>query len=723
MRHVKSITPVAALILVAFAGIVAHAGSPQPAAEVRGGPVNASERVVGGVKYHVEIQFFKVPRSGSCWDSVGRDSEGRIYFGHSTQRKTAYLYRLDPATGVMRYLGDLHSNVRFGGPDGTDSGKIHSGFQEWTDGCIYFPSHMGEGGGELRYGGHFWRFDPRREQLIDLGIPDPGNTNFCISEIDRARGVAYMVSTGAGILIRYDFNTEEFTALARTSRDWVRYLPMDPAGNVYILGDNRIERYSPETEGLETVVDHKETDPERQFSGVIGAFTWGKGRERLYFVSYRIGAAFAWKVGAPDVEWLGRFSPEGGDLDLRTIYANPEETRLYSIGSAGRADKALFVLDLATAKGSRLVSLDRMLEKEFEGKVRADRAFAHFSDYGGVTGNDGTMYAGFHASGRDQDLAPGRVSFVGLAAIRVRESAATALEVRSAATEAALVAPRVVPPTLRPTSRVARGGRGSTTRPGGTRAGGSRSGAPEAPSPPPRPRLAPAGPLVSGAGVVETYRVATPGPQAQADKYLPVAYWVKVKAVAGEPASRDTVLYVEDRLTTYIAPLDRHLLRGSRLAYSGEARPARGDRPACVDTSVVGGRMEVVLGAVSVARLSDLVVGKMVAFDGLVEPRQAWMARFEGEEGQNWKLIVTLPSGELVDIGDTWLGHDKAFVSILKSMRANRAVRVHVVGKVLDAAPYKSEKRPGSPRDVRGAVLVGVEHLIIRGEEPGQVKP
>ena len=234
---------------------------------------------------------------------------------------------------------------------------------------------------------------------------------------------------------------------------------------------------------------------------------------------------------------------------------------------------------------------------------------------------------------------------------------------------------------------------------------------------------APGTALLTGIGVVEDYRPAARETDQTDTKYFRVAYWVNLRAANAAPGNQGVVLYVDVGRTEYEPELDRYLLRGCRLKYSGLPTPAHGAQPAHIDTSVAGGRLDVVLSAVPAAKLADCVVGKRVAFEGLVEPRQPWMKKFPGQEGQTWKLIVTLPSGETVDIADLWLVESKGFQTTLKLMRAQRAVRVRVVGEVRAAASYKSEKRPGTPRDVRGSVLVAVDELRILGDEPGQVKP
>jgi hypothetical protein len=712
MVGVRRAIGVLALVAVVLAARTALGGA-KPGTEFPGGEVHLGYAEVDGAKYKVEMQFFKVAQSGSCWDSVGRDAKGRVYVAQSTQRENTFLFRLDPAVGRVRAVGDLKSNVRYGGPDGSDNGKIHSSFVEWTDGCLYFPSHVGED--ELRYGGHFWKLDPRTNTLTDLGVPDPGNTNFCISDIDPVRQVAYMVSTSAGLLIRYDFKTQTFTALARTGKDWVRYLPMDRAGNLYILGDNRIHRFDPVTERLETIVEHKETDPQRQFTGVIGAFTWGKDRKRLYFVSYRIGAAFAWTVGAPTVEYLGKFHPAGRDLDLRTIYVDAAEKHLYSVGSGGRADMAFYMLDLAKGKGYALLPLNAVLLKEFEGRLRAGRFFVHFSDYGGVTGDDGTMYSGFHGSGRDQDLAPGGLSIVALVAMRVQELTGAAVAEWRAPTPVEASTPPPPPTTRRSTTRRARGGGAPPVvdEESGSRAGRSGLGAQ-------RPDLPPPPGAVAQVGIVDRYRPIAADPQGGKLPYLPLAYWVYIKPAEG---AQEQVLLVDVDKTAYVEPFDRHLLRGWRVRYTGVPVAAKGDRPAHIDTTVAGGRLEFLLDSVPAARLADCTVGKRVAVEGLIEPRQGWMDYFEGEENPNWKLLLTLPSGETIDLADPWLWQIKNFETLLKLIRAREAVKVRVVGEVQDAAPFKSEKKPGTPKDVRGAVVIAVDEVTLLSHAPGTVRP
>jgi hypothetical protein len=387
---------------------------------ISGGKVHVRRAEVGGVTHRVEIQFFKARSKGQCWNAVGRDKAGNIYLGASTHGSNSYVYQLDPRTKKMRYLGDLLSNVRFGGRGGSENGKIHSSFHEGPDGGVYFLSHCGYIG-NLRYGGRLWKYDPKLDKIVDQGVPMPGSTNFCMTRIDPQRPVTYTISMPTGILIRCDLKAKTFTALRRTGKNWVRHLPVDKRGDFYILNGNRILRYDGATGDRKQALDHKTDNPEHSF-GAVSAFCWNAGRTRIYFLSYVRGQAFAWTVGSDKIEPLGRMHPEGRDLYLYNLHLNKAGTKLYSIGATSkRTDKGFYMLDVRAKKSHKLFAIDEIIEHELDGKVRSKFAYVDFTGYGGVTGDDGTMYAGFHGGGKDQDRDPGGQNLVALVAIRVKE--------------------------------------------------------------------------------------------------------------------------------------------------------------------------------------------------------------------------------------------------------------------------------------------------------------
>lgn len=255
---------------------------------------------------------------------------------------------------------------------------------------------------------------------------------------------------------------------------------------------------------------------------------------------------------------------------------------------------------------------------------------------------------------------------------------------------------------------------------------------------------------VEGVGIVDSYRVADCG--VNGEGHAPLAYWLNLKADPDTAGSRDVVLYIEvprfqppnpnrqhdpaipmpttqpeaqapPRGTAHDPGMDRHLLRGRKLRYSGRSVPGFGEVPAHVDTTAEGGGVRIIFDAQPVQRLDDMTVGKLVTFDGRIEPRKAWMERFPKEDMyQTWMLVATLPSGETVDISDRLLAEGKDFHRCLYIMRQHRVAHVRVVGIVEDAewihALARKNKFEGSQRDVRGDRFLDTEQLEILSEEP-----
>ena len=667
-------------------------------APITGGKVHVRHAVADGVNYRVEMQFFPTRHSGQCWNSLARDRAGRIYLGNSSHKDNSYVYRYDPATGEMRCLGDLLSNIRFGGRGGTDNGKIHSPFVEGPGGDFYFLSHCG-GDENIRYGGHLWRLEMATDRIIDLGVPMPGNTNFVLSQ--PRDGIAYTCSTPSGLFLRCDLNTGTFTPIEKTDMGWVRHMPDDLDGNLYICWANRIRKFDPKVGHWQVVATNRETDPDRTFGPVPG-FTWSADRTQLYFVSHVQGNLFRWTVGSSMIEPLGKMHPDRQPVYLHSIHLNAAQTRLYGMGgTAKKADKGFYVYDLARRRSHKLFALDDILAHEMAGHFPGD-VFVDFGDYGGVTGDDGTMYLGYFGGDADQDQNPGGKTVVALVAVRVTDS-----ESDSAGTVPLVRAVRQAEERLTASLQT-------------------------------EDRLT-AELRTEVAGTVADYRMADRLPPADRNEegQVPLAYWLRLKTDSGHvllyvhigvtdngPSQfmgDSKVLILPEARTAHNPWFDKYLFPGRRLRYRGQPVPGsvgQPDQPAYVDTAVPGGGVEIVFDAEPVARLADFTVGKTVAFEGVIEPRPLWMDKFEGEDvWQDWQLVVTLAGGETVDIGDRLLVESYAFRRCLALMRSHQAVRVAVVGQVWDAKPHQEQavelKCFGTPRDVRGDVLVAVEQLRI----------
>jgi len=393
---------------------------------VTGGKVHVREATVDGREFRVELQFFKTRHQGAVWNAVGRDPAGNIYLGNSTWGTNAYLYRLTPKTGRMRFVSDLLSKVRFGGPGGLDNGKIHSSFIDGPDGCQYFLSHC-SWSSDIRYGGHLWKYDPKADRIIDLGVPVPGNTNFCLTPIDQKRGCSYMMSTSSGVFVRYDYASDSYTAIEWTGMNYVRHMPMDKAGNLHVFWNNRVYKFDPRVGTWRTIIRHGTTpgegvmfDPVKDFSPST-SYVWGRDRKRLYFLNYKAGSAFSWDVGSPTVKPLGRMHPDKDtDLYLTNVHLSADQKRLYSIGATDRkTNKGVYMRDLVSGTSHKLCAIDDIIAHECEGKLPSERIILYFCDFGGTVGDDGTMYVGMHGGGRFKDDERDGKWLVALVAIRV----------------------------------------------------------------------------------------------------------------------------------------------------------------------------------------------------------------------------------------------------------------------------------------------------------------
>jgi hypothetical protein len=236
--------------------------------------------------------------------------------------------------------------------------------------------------------------------------------------------------------------------------------------------------------------------------------------------------------------------------------------------------------------------------------------------------------------------------------------------------------------------------------------------------------------LVTGKGMVKSYRIADPGGEGN----VPLAYWLDLSGWEHGPlyvhvgevdVGRDRYVSraaIINRLppakTAFDPRFDRYLIRGTKLRFRGKLMDGH------VDTAVPGGSVQIVYDAKRVSTLAAMKVGELVTFEGVIHPRTPWMKKFIREKyRQDWHLIVTLPGGELIEITDRALMEHRDFRVCVGLMRNTRAVRVRVVGRVHGAAGFRVtddlvKKYAGTPRAIRGALVVVAEELAILSSAP-----
>lgn len=203
------------------------------------------------------VEFPGFPTAHSAWKSLGYSKEHRkVFIGVTNHRDKVALYEYQVYSDTMRLLGflDEMANLR----DFQWQGKIHSEIIEGPDGCMYFSTD----GGEVReeylmnhphgyYGGLFFKWDPMREKLTNLGL---GLRYDSIKDIalDQVGGLVYGVSYPQVHFLVYDPKRNALRDLGRVGSAHVpRTMFSDWWGNCYYTGwRQRLVKYERDTESL-----------------------------------------------------------------------------------------------------------------------------------------------------------------------------------------------------------------------------------------------------------------------------------------------------------------------------------------------------------------------------------------------------------------------------------------------------------------------------------------
>lgn len=269
-------------------------------------------------------------RDPAMWDGVYAARNGMVYSGLISESVGAHFYVYDPDSGENRLIADIAEVEGTRGKGVRTSGKIHNKPVEDSRGNIYFAT-MNNGSGPrnidfLSYeGGHWFRYDPSRDTLEDLGIFDRGVGPYPIG-IDPIRMVLYGIGFNS-YLYRFDIEKGRTTNLGRVSNwDICRDIFLDDQGNVYgSFPVGRVWKHNPEsglTQNLSIRVPYDQTIFPTQLSNPMidrtmdwRAIEWDSQEKVAYGVTCGSGSI------------LFRFNPHGGtegDIDGLTRICDPK---------------------------------------------------------------------------------------------------------------------------------------------------------------------------------------------------------------------------------------------------------------------------------------------------------------------------------------------------------------------------------------------------------------
>lgn len=208
--------------------------------------------VAEGKKKICLVEAIEYPgKDPTMWYGLYAASDGKVYSALITEGGSAHIYMYDPKTGVNRLLYDLADFLDERGKGIRPSSKIHCKPVEDNEGNIYFATlNNGSGPVSIDYtswrGGHWLKYDPKKEKLEDLGLTGDGDGPYPLA-IDKER--MYLFGIGfEGYFYRFDIKQRVTKNLGRVcSGDVCRSIFCDDKGNVYgSFSGARIWKYDAE---------------------------------------------------------------------------------------------------------------------------------------------------------------------------------------------------------------------------------------------------------------------------------------------------------------------------------------------------------------------------------------------------------------------------------------------------------------------------------------------
>ena len=174
------------------------------------------------------------------WAAIHAGEDGRVYIGLNTEGGgSAQFYIYDPQDNKIIHRADMSDFLGEKGKGIRTHAKIHTKFCEDQEGRIYFATgNMGAGPNEVDprcwKGGHWCRYNPKSDQLEDLGLVLPAAGIYGLT-IDPLRMRLYGIASNGHFVI-FDINKKETIDLGRMNyhaRSAARTIVIDDVGNVY----------------------------------------------------------------------------------------------------------------------------------------------------------------------------------------------------------------------------------------------------------------------------------------------------------------------------------------------------------------------------------------------------------------------------------------------------------------------------------------------------------
>lgn len=282
------------------------------------------------------------------YNAISTASDGKIYYVLSSASidTGGQVYVYDPASGKIKFLGDLTDICGEKGKMAVAQGKSHVDFYE-RKGKLYFATHVGyyeiidgmerlpvhaPDGYSLYRGGHFLSYDLASGKFEDLATA-PDGEGIITMAMDKERGHIFGITWPKGYFIHYNMETGELHNLGQFSANGEAGIPGSDyrvlcrsmfvdqkEGTVYFsTSEGDILSYNPswtsikKMEGINLKLDYfGQYDPTRP--GSMGynwrGIVWYDSESVAYGVHGNSGYLFRFDPRKPSVEIVERITSE-----------------------------------------------------------------------------------------------------------------------------------------------------------------------------------------------------------------------------------------------------------------------------------------------------------------------------------------------------------------------------------------------------------------------------
>jgi len=373
-------------------------------------------------------------KEDGIWTAISAAYDGKVYIGLSTYGNSAHFYIYNPQKDDLRHRAALAQILGEKGKGIRSNAKIHTPFVENTDRRIYFASgSMGHGPNEVDprswEGGHWWRYDPRTDELKDLGLILPQQGVYALV-IDLKRNRLYGTSAW-GHFIMYDIAKGVTVDKGRINDRFTicRIMTIDDEGNVYGSYEPfRIFQYRPDTDRIRDLSLKIPTDKTiwpvnwRTYRPIWRSAIWDETTRKIYGIDQTSSILFEFD---PKQGRQGEITPlvqmcAEQYLDAKTI---PYATLAFTLGKNRKiyhvpvVQPFDFTVDMGLIDGgvagsfhyTQLVTYDlNDRQREYHGLIKTEDGNMVLGVGGATTAPDGTLYFCGAVQERDSTKASGK---------------------------------------------------------------------------------------------------------------------------------------------------------------------------------------------------------------------------------------------------------------------------------------------------------------------------